>query len=218
MEKNEFIIGKEGDIKVDNQYVSRRHAKITRSANGIYIEDLESKNGVFVNGQMIKKKKVTASDRITLGKEYELNLNKILQQLPMSDEEFRDEFLRLKTVYENYTKAKTKIQSESQGKMMLKRSLPMAIPGLLMIGSTTFLGPAATIVGGVLSAGAMVLGTVWGSKDMAKMPERLAELREQFLLDYACPSCKREFGERSWELVKRQGKCPACGREFKLES
>jgi DNA-directed RNA polymerase subunit RPC12/RpoP len=219
---------------VENKFVSRRHAKIIRASDGIYIEDMDSTNGTFVNGQPVKKKKITASDKITLGKDYVLNFNKLLQQLPLSDEEFRNEFLKLKYVYENYGKTKVKIQSESQGKMMLKRSLPMALPGLLMVVLSLSFGGTpetieakqhadnikliTTIIGGILSAVALVLGTLWGSKDVAKMPERLADLREQFLIDYSCPNCKREFGERPWELIKRQGKCPACQREFKLEN
>jgi len=216
MEKREIVVGKEGDYKINDPYVSRYHAKIIYAGDDIFIEDLDSKNGTFVNGLHIKRKKVTLSDTIILGKEFVLNLDKLRQQLPMSDEDFRQAFLALKKVYENYSEEKIKIQSEGQGKMMLKRSLPMVIPGLLMIVATTFLGTSAAIVGSALSVVIMIAGIIWASRDVAKIPIRLAELREQFLWDYACPNCKREFGERPWELLRRQGKCPYCQREFKI--
>ena len=216
MEKREIVVGKEGDYKINDPYVSRRHAKIVFAGEDVSIEDLDSRNGTFVNGLQIKRKKVTASDTIILGKEFVLNLDKMRQQLPMSDEDFHQAILDLKKVYENYLEEKVKIQSEGQGKMMLKRSLPMVIPGLLMIIATTFLGTSAAIVGSALSVVVMIAGIIWASRDIAKIPMRLAELREQFMLDYACPNCLHEFGERSWELIRRQGRCPYCKREFKI--
>ena len=220
MDKSEIIIGRQvekGDYHVDKQYksVGRKHARIVSEADGIYIEDLSSTNGTFVNGIPISRKKITPSDTITLGgtDHYTLNLAKVLQQLPVSDKDFQDRFLKLRQVYDNYQKEKVKIQSESQGKMMLKRSLPMAVPGVLMM---CFNGFNLKVFGGILSALSIVLGSVWASKSMAKMPERLNELRELFLREYVCPNCGHDFGERPWENIRRQGKCKACQREFDI--
>jgi len=231
MEKSEILIGREveaGDYLIDKQYaaVGRKHARIIRKPDGIYIEDLDSANGTFVNGKSVSLKKISASDKIMLGgvNYYELNLEKVLKLLPMSDEEFRAKFLQLKQVYDNYQKGKVRIQSESQGKMMLKRSLPMALPGLLMLIIPFFLdrsNPKINLIiqmsGGILSAMSMVLGSIWASKSMAKMPERLNDLRERFLVEYVCPNCGLDFGERPWENIRRQGKCKACHREFNVD-
>ena len=228
MEKNEILIGRQvenGDYLIEEQYksIGRKHARILRKPDGIYIEDLESANGTFVNGKSVQLKKINASDKITLGgiDYYELNLNKALKLLPLSDKEFQDKFLQLKQVYEDYQKEKVHIQSESQGKMMLKRSLPMALPGFLMViipffadRSNPQISMFIQVLGGLFSALAMVLGSIWASKSMEKMPERLNNLREQFLIDYVCPNCGQDFGERPWENIKRQGKCRACKREF----
>ena len=230
MEKNEIFIGRQvekRDYLIEEQYksIGRKHARIIRKHDGIYIEDLDSANGTFVNGKSVKLKKINASDKIMLGgiNYYELNLGKALKMLPLSDIEFQDKFLHLKQVYEDYQKEKVKIQSESQGKMMLKRTLPMALPGVLMVIIPFFLDRSKPqvsmiiqVLGGVFSALAMVLGSVWASKSMAKMPERLNDLREQFLIDYVCPNCGQDFGERPWENIKRQGKCRACQREFNV--
>ncbi|MDR3261601.1 MAG: FHA domain-containing protein [Tannerella sp.] len=215
--RNEWIIGREGDIPVIDDYVSRRHAKLTKEADGFYIEDLASKGGVYVNEKKVRRKKINVRDNVRLGSRYLLDLEEIISNIPLSDAEFTEAFRQLKNLYETYNTTKVNIQSQSQGKMMLKRSIPMAVPGLMMIGATTFLGPAATIIGAVLSAAAMIGGSIWGSKEMQKMPMKMNELEEQFKIDYCCPSCKKPFGQTSWESLRRQGQCPYCKRKFNVK-
>lgn len=41
------------DLTIDDGYASRRHAEIHRIDNGYRLHDLESKNGVFVNGRRL---------------------------------------------------------------------------------------------------------------------------------------------------------------------
>lgn len=55
---DEFIMGRSPDcqVHIPNNAVSRQHAKITRSANGFYIEDLKSRNGTLVNNQAIDQR------------------------------------------------------------------------------------------------------------------------------------------------------------------
>ena len=230
MGKNEILIGREvakSEYSIDKQYVAvgRKHARIIRKPDGIYIEDLNSANGTFVNGKSVTRKKLNTTDKVTLGgvDYYKLNLGEVLKLLPVSDEDFQSLFLQLKQVYDDYQREKVKIQSESMGKMMMKRTLPMAIPGLLIVATSFFLGNNSQQVntyiqlsGGILSALAIMLGTIWASKSMTKMPEHLNSLREQFLIKYVCPGCKHSFGEIPWEVIKNQGKCKACQREFHI--
>jgi DNA-binding winged helix-turn-helix (wHTH) protein len=51
----ETVIGRDPDVRlsVDASSVSRRHARIVVSESGAVIEDLDSKNGTFVNGQRV---------------------------------------------------------------------------------------------------------------------------------------------------------------------
>ena len=231
MKKNEILIGREvakGEYLIGKQYtaVGRRHARIIRNPDGVYIEDLNTANGTFVNGQSVNRKLLKPSDKIMLGgvDYYELNLNDVLLLLPLSDGEFQEKFLQLKQVYDDYQKEKVRIQSGSMGKMMMKRTLPMALPGFLILMVSLFLDKSNPQVntyiqlsGGLLSALAIMLGAVWASKSMAKMPEHLNNLREQFLINYVCPNCKHSFGEIPWEVIKNQGKCKACQHQISVE-
>jgi hypothetical protein len=47
--------------------VSRRHAKLTVTGDQIFIQDLGSTNGTFVNGEKIKRARLTEGDRILIG-------------------------------------------------------------------------------------------------------------------------------------------------------
>jgi pSer/pThr/pTyr-binding forkhead associated (FHA) protein len=68
--RDEITVGrKEGNtIRLTERNVSRRHARIVRNNGTIAIEDLESYNGVRVNGGRIKgRQPLTVSDRIQIG-------------------------------------------------------------------------------------------------------------------------------------------------------
>jgi Protein of unknown function (DUF3662)/FHA domain len=69
LEKPTVVIGrsKESDIRVSDPNVSRRHAEIRRDGAGFSIVDLDSTNGVSVNGRAVKRAKLEHEDRITLG-------------------------------------------------------------------------------------------------------------------------------------------------------
>ncbi len=63
------VIGRhpECDVVVDAGAVSRYHAKVVRRDDGFYLEDLQSRNGTFLNGQMIAQPtKLNESDQIRI--------------------------------------------------------------------------------------------------------------------------------------------------------
>ena len=58
---------KECDIRLSDPNVSRRHAEVRQEGSTYWIVDLDSTNGVLVNGRREKRAKLTDGDRITLG-------------------------------------------------------------------------------------------------------------------------------------------------------
>ncbi|HEX7535349.1 MAG TPA: FHA domain-containing protein [Syntrophales bacterium] len=58
---------KDNDIVIDNQAVSGYHARIKKEANSLFIEDANSLNGSFINGQKISKGELHNGDVILIG-------------------------------------------------------------------------------------------------------------------------------------------------------
>jgi ABC transport system ATP-binding/permease protein len=57
------------DFMVDAPLVSRFHCRFTVSDTGVLeVEDLESTNGTFVNDTRIERSKLSAGDRIKVGR------------------------------------------------------------------------------------------------------------------------------------------------------
>ncbi len=69
LRKRELVIGRgdDADIRVDNPLVSRRHAKLVFRESSWRIEDLDSPNGVYVNGARVDDHVLQIGDRIELG-------------------------------------------------------------------------------------------------------------------------------------------------------
>ena len=67
----ECVVGRAPDcaINISDGSISSRHARVTRSAEGFSIEDLQSRNGTFVNGEKVDKPRLLADgDVVRLGK------------------------------------------------------------------------------------------------------------------------------------------------------
>jgi pSer/pThr/pTyr-binding forkhead associated (FHA) protein len=56
------------DIVIDNLAISGEHAVLQLSGGEVYMEDLNSTNGTYVNGKAIKKQMLQNSDVIEVGK------------------------------------------------------------------------------------------------------------------------------------------------------
>jgi hypothetical protein len=55
------------DLVLDDSHISRRHAEIKLVENKLVIEDLSSRNGTMVNGEMITVMQLEPNDLITIG-------------------------------------------------------------------------------------------------------------------------------------------------------
>jgi pSer/pThr/pTyr-binding forkhead associated (FHA) protein len=56
------------DIVIDNLAVSGEHAVLQMSGNEVYLEDLNSTNGTYINGKAVKKQLLANADTIEIGK------------------------------------------------------------------------------------------------------------------------------------------------------
>ena len=69
LERESAILGRhpDCDIVLDSGAVSRQHARILRIDNAFFIEDMQSRNGTYINGKQIRDRyELSDDDRITL--------------------------------------------------------------------------------------------------------------------------------------------------------
>src|SRR5512142_1035696 len=56
------------DIVIDNLAVSGEHAVLLMNGNEVFLEDLNSTNGTYVNGKAVKKQLLQNTDTVEIGK------------------------------------------------------------------------------------------------------------------------------------------------------
>ncbi|MBT0570414.1 FHA domain-containing protein [Curvibacter sp. CHRR-16] len=68
--KDRTTIGRRpyNDVVIDNLAVSGEHAVVQFAGNDVYIEDLNSTNGTYVNGKAVKRQQLAHGDSIEIGK------------------------------------------------------------------------------------------------------------------------------------------------------
>ncbi len=70
LEGERFTIGRDtdSDVFLDDVTVSRNHAVIVRRGDGLYIDDLGSLNGSYVNRRRIESHELVDGDELQIGK------------------------------------------------------------------------------------------------------------------------------------------------------
>src|SRR5450432_2983613 len=65
----QILVGRSSDLDMVlvEDMVSRKHARIAMQGDQIWIEDLGSTNGTFVNGEKIKRARLKEGDRVLIG-------------------------------------------------------------------------------------------------------------------------------------------------------
>ncbi len=87
----EIIIGRSSDLDMVlvEDMVSRRHAKITSTDADVFIQDLGSTNGTFVNGEKVNRSRLTEGDRILVGTSIMKVVGADARSAPQSEAEAR---------------------------------------------------------------------------------------------------------------------------------
>src|SRR5215472_3406717 len=67
--EKQIVVGRSSDLDMVlvEDMVSRKHARIAMQNDQIWIEDLGSTNGTFVNGEKIKRARLKEGDRVLIG-------------------------------------------------------------------------------------------------------------------------------------------------------
>jgi pSer/pThr/pTyr-binding forkhead associated (FHA) protein len=114
MNKERYTIGRlpDNDIRIDNPAVSGHHSLIINILNDSFLEDLNSTNGTYVNGKLIKKHALQHSDIITVG-HHQLRF--------VEDDEQQDEFQKTMVIQpsarpiESIRRAEAKVDTAASG-------------------------------------------------------------------------------------------------------
>lgn len=84
LEQEEVLVGRDqvNEIVISDSEVSRRHARFMMKEGRIYVEDLGSTNGTFLNGERISSpEQMRLGDAITLGEKIVLVFERASQEL-----------------------------------------------------------------------------------------------------------------------------------------
>lgn len=227
----QFKIGrnKSNDIVISAPDVSGTHAIVTKLSKNVYlIEDLNSTNGTFINGQRVRRTTFTFKDNIMLARTpLEMNLllekpeaiNKASQeqkavQKPKPIEKPKPEKKQSKTspktnkIIENndyseeFKKLEIVYKAYIDSKNHLQKRQSWMTAGVRVVGSI-----AGALAGfGVLGIGASIIAS-----NFLKDPEKMNVLNEEFKIHYVCPKCKRFLGNIPYEgLVNMKKHGPPC--------
>ena len=69
VDKRRVVLGRsrECDIQIEDANISRRHAELRQEGTSFWIVDLDSTNGIEVNGRRVQRAKLDPGDRFTVG-------------------------------------------------------------------------------------------------------------------------------------------------------
>ena len=109
MNKERYTIGRlpDNDIRIDNPAVSGHHSLIINILNDSFLEDLNSTNGTYVNGKLIKKHALQHGDVITVG-HHQLRF--------VEDDEPQDEFEKTMVIQPSARPVEERIRPRRTGR------------------------------------------------------------------------------------------------------
>lgn len=86
--------------------VSERHARVMQDGDAIWLEDLNSSNGTFINNFRVLRRKLIPTDRIRLGSQF-ISYNRIAKVFSPRPDDFTQEFAALQAVWDEYVTRRT---------------------------------------------------------------------------------------------------------------
>lgn len=207
-----------GDITVppECKMVGRHHATLwVDDENGtLTIEEIDAKNGTFVNGRRIAKSgQLKTGDRVWLGEEgplgYHVDVDSLLK---MFRTDFSEEFQQVIDTYEEYYADVKKLENNKRKKTMMPRaiiSFIFAIAALLiciLYNGEDAMSIRITVmtVGSAIIAGLNLIP--FGKNEDMKI--QMADLNLRYQSRYCCPKCGTKFNlNNHWKIVQNNH-CP----------
>ena len=165
MTKERYTVGRlpDNDVRIDNAAVSGHHGLIINILNDSFLEDLNSTNGTYVNGKLIKKHALTHGDVITIGHHH---LRFVDSQVESSEQ---DEFERTLV-----------IQPGQVNESRLKAATEAAAAAAAAAAATAAAAAAAAPPRAAMPAQAPVIPSAMGEKPPPSRPAKLQVLSGQF--------------------------------------
>jgi pSer/pThr/pTyr-binding forkhead associated (FHA) protein len=220
MDNSSFLtIGRSTDCHyiVDNSSVSKHHCRIRLiDPRLIEIEDLESTNGTFADGERLKPRqriRYTSAVELRLGNNTSINLAKILpgiqiirpNQIPNSHslnqttaeitKTEKKAFEELETIWREYQERQNSIINSGSGIAIGGMAASSLIASILS-------GPVGIIVG----VGGSLMARYISQQKTSKLRSDFS-YEDMFLQVYSCPRCKESFQKKPWITIRECLKC-----------
>lgn len=228
-----YSIGRKADNKIviANVKISGQHARLIQcSPTSFVIEDLDSKNGTFVNGVRITRKVVDATDSIRLA-DAEYTVDQLLKRIRTEQEkpatsppkppkpvdetpkskpelDFTAQFANLQQVYEQYPK----LRRDCRNREKMIRTGSVILSSLVGVGAVLSTGGTALPLLHIMSSAGLSVLVPTLCSTLLSTDEKLEIIDKEYREKYRCPNatCRDPFGTREWELLAQQKSCRRC--------
>jgi pSer/pThr/pTyr-binding forkhead associated (FHA) protein len=212
---------KDNDIVIDDPEISGKHCLIEETSNGyLVVEDLNSTNHTYINELPIKISKLYGNGNLRLAN-HKIDLNWLAGEISKikskNQTNFKQEFQLLKKMHDDYQLKLREIDFKYNKKNLVFRSIMSLIPlSISVIISISCNSRIMTTISTSIGT-ATTLFVSYFLLRQQKSPTLLKEKEDctiEFLLNYRCPKCGMEFGNRHWKLIEANKVCPKCKSEF----
>lgn len=228
-----YSIGRKADnvIVIANGKVSGQHARLIQcSPTNFLLEDLESKNGTFVNGTRITRKIVDYNDSIQLAdsnfsviqllelmhtqpekaspptQEETPDINDKLQEKAPLD--FTEAFAALQQVFEQYPK----LRRDCRNREKMIRTGSVILSSVVGVSAVLTTGGTALPLLHIMSSAGLSMLVPTLCSTLLSTDEKLELIDKEYRERYRCPNptCRDPFGAREWDLLAQQKTCRRC--------
>ncbi|MGA0559280.1 FHA domain-containing protein [Larkinella sp. VNQ87] len=227
-----YTIGRRADnaISIPNTKVSGQHARLIRCTDHLFVlEDLDSKNGTFVNENRITRKIIDRKDRVRLA-DADYSVEELLGLLPSETVpsaeanvvsvpkaadvlekqglDFRQEFAELQQVFEQYPK----LRKACRNREKMIRTGSVILSSVIGISAVLTTGGGAVPFIQIMSGAGLSMLIPTLCSTLLSTDEKLEIIDKEYRERYRCPNprCHDPFGNREWKVLAQQKTCRRC--------